>query len=170
MIIHLDYRTDGPTKKLKTTNDNTSNIQYVQQYIDGVPDAPRLPTVCEEAVLSCEPLPQPPPGSSGKYFFPPPWIMGTSNLNQSYRYYHNYIRIREYCLRRCYSEDFDDLPRKTEYWREALRGNYIQSKGLNILQTSQALLTMNDTVPLSTSEAKVVTKRCKAWGRPGLRP
>lgn len=91
-----------------------------------------------QAVL---PLARAPPGEEAKYFFPPPWILWNEKDEKRDHYYHNYIRIREFCLRRFFSEDFHELPRKTEYWREAIKGNFTQVSGLKKDIATQGLLT-----------------------------
>ena len=75
------------------------NIPQIEQFIDGVPDAPPLCLAGKEAMPSCAPLSRPPPGFGATYFFPPPWIVWDRNIQKRDRYVHNYIRIREYCLR-----------------------------------------------------------------------
>lgn len=108
---------------------------------------------------SCGPISRPPPGFGAKYFFPPPWLLWAADSKRRDQYVHNYIRIRDHCLRRHFSEDFEELPRRTEYWKEALKGNYKQSNGLDIDMATQPVITMNDTLPPTSSTIVESSKR-----------
>ena len=123
----------------------------MQQYIDGVPDAPPIPRACGDALRCCGEMTRPPPGHGASYYFPPPWFIWSSDPSRRDRYVHNYIRIRDYTLRRHYCEDFEELSRKPEYWKEALKGIYRQISGLQQESITQGLLTMNNTLPPSIS-------------------
>ena len=56
-------------------------------------------------------------------------------------------------------KDFKDLPRKTEYWREAIKGNYSQVSSFNKDIATQAILKKNDTLPLTSSQSTESSKQ-----------
>ena len=99
-----------------------------------------------EAFRSCGPLDRPPRGFGGTYYFPLPWHVWAEDEKRLKKLTHNYIRIRGYCLRRHFSESFDELARKSEFWKEAIKGNYNQTSGLRE-HANQVTLTRNDTLP-----------------------
>lgn len=147
-----------PMKKKKSNSVQPPSAPTVDFYITGCSDAPLQPAVWTEAMQSCSPLSRPPHGFAGTYFFPPPWILWAKDEKRRNRYFHNYIRIREYCLRRHFSEHINDLPKKIEYWREAVKGDYKQTKNLPE-SAAQALVTKNDTLPPTFATASNSTKR-----------
>ena len=134
-------------------------MQSVDFYINGTPDAPILSAMCREALESCGPLSRPPTGHAARYFFPPPWILSPPDPKKRNQFVHNYIRIRDYCICRHFTENFQDLPKKTEYWKEALKGNYCRSVNVDSKTASIALITKNDSLPPSTSVATEGSKR-----------
>ena len=108
---------------------------------------------------SCAPLSRPPPGFGATYFFPPPWIVWDKNIQKRDQYVHNYIRIREFCPWQTFLEDFQDLPKRTEYWREAIKGNYTNVSSLDNGLVMQAILTQNDTLLWTSSDNAELLKR-----------
>ena len=108
---------------------------------------PPLASVLKEAFLSCGTLIRPPRGCAATYFFPVPWHVWAEDEGRLKCLTHNYIRIRSFCLWRHFNESFDELARPSEFWKEAIKGNYTQTKGLPE-QASHVTLTKNDTLPL----------------------
>ena len=119
-------------------------------FVQGQLDAPPLASVLKEAFLSCGTLIRPPRGCAATYFFPMPWHVWAEDKGCLKRLTHNYIQIRSFCLWRHFNESFDELARPSEFWKEAIKGNYIKTMGLPN-QASCVILTKNDTLPPSSS-------------------
>ena len=128
-------------------------------FINGVSSAPGLSAACAEAMQACGPLQWPPPGYVARYHFPPPWLVTATDDKKCDQLVHNYIHIRHYCLQRQFSEDFKDLPKKLEYWKEALKGNYMQSTDLDSTNASISIITLNDSLPQSAISAPESSKK-----------
>ena len=131
----------------------------INLFIDGVPDAPPIPMACKEALFILGSVKVPPPGFGASFFFPPPWLVYNADSKKRDRYIHNYIRIRDICLRRQFSEQFINLAKRTEYWREAIKGEYKHIRGVDENMTSAAIVAMNDTLPISLSNTSTLSSK-----------
>ena len=156
--MHHCFR-DQPaeTKKAKVKVDkvdSTVTQRDLDFFVDGRTGVPPLPSALIDVFRSCGTLVRPPRGCHATYFFPVPWQVWAEDEKRLKRLTHNYIRIRSFCLRRHFSESFDELARPSEFWKEAIKGNYNQTKGLPE-QASQIIVTKNDTLPPPSSLATV---------------
>ena len=156
--MHHCFR-DQPaeTKKAKVKFDkvdSTVTQRDLDFFVDGRTGVPPLPSALIDAFRSCGTLVRPPRGCHATYFFPVPWQVWAEDEKRLKRLTHNYIRIRSFCLWRHFSESFDELARPSEFWKEAIKGNYNQTKGLPE-QASQIIVTKNDTLPPPSSSATV---------------
>ncbi|KAI0710932.1 hypothetical protein C8Q76DRAFT_624512, partial [Earliella scabrosa] len=73
--------------------------------------------------------PLPPPQRSGKYFFPPPWLLDSiegidSNPLKTARYLHHWCSIRHFCNIRLFDSSVQGRPMTILEWRSALWGDY----------------------------------------------
>ena len=118
--------------------------------MNGCTNVPHLISALSEVFQFCGTLICPLIGCAATYFFPVPWQVWAEDKGWFKCFTHNYIRIQNFCLRQHFNKSFDELARSSEFWKEAIKGNYIKTMGLPN-QASCVILTKNDTLPPSSS-------------------
>ncbi|KAH9928326.1 uncharacterized protein B0H18DRAFT_874961 [Fomitopsis serialis] len=80
-----------------------------------------VPGAWEVVLVAAGTLPSPP--SPATYYWPPPFLFEGGG-GKSNRYYHNYIRIRQFCRQRLLDRTVGAEPLRISEWRDALWGDY----------------------------------------------